>query len=474
MTDHAPGSHLCDDNEPREMKLQQNIENEVRGLIKKATNNTTQKDLQGLRDGNSEIKAKLSPLDERILELIRKQGLYKLVAGGPFHGMTPSALDFIYKTIEDKDVSKNTELRKKLEKALSNLQEEIFKEDKKATTSEKLPILPLEIQETIWNCVLLEPKVVRIGILPTERTTGEPEYLCGELCQTDKHTPMLLERNHILKSSPCPLLAVNKDSRRQALEVLGLFWEQKHPCEQADGGYVSFNHIYVNWEIDTVWLDYNLAAAWHDNKMDPSDRLITPMPAYEKVRRLAIPAESIEWPCEKHVSNIGVAIAGFTNLKHLAVLVPQKETAWSDPILVTTLPAKTFFNFLDNFGLESLGIGLEDFINEDRYGIDIEDFNMRELRECVYGAFQHTLEKFNASDREDQIAAGYIRDLSTWEWPDVQYMELSTIKKEKVRAKAKALLDALPAGSCEIDEEDTNGRRRGVNLIRDVIIHSRS
>ena len=37
-------------------------------------------------------------------------------------------------------------------------------------------------------------------------------------------------------------------------------------------------------------------------------------------------------------------------------------------------------------------------------GIDIEDFNMRELRECVYGSFQHTLEKFNASDREDQIA----------------------------------------------------------------------
>ncbi|TEY46813.1 hypothetical protein BOTCAL_0313g00040 [Botryotinia calthae] len=455
------------------MKLEQNIENEVRDLIKNPTNNATQKDSQEPRDGNTEIRANSSPLDERILYLIRKGRLYELVAGGPFNGITPSALDFIYKTIEDKETSKNTELRKKIEEALSRLEEEIFKEDKEATL-EKFSEFPLEIQKMIWKCALLDPKVVRIGILPTERNIGEMEYLRGEHYQTDKHTPMLLERNHILESPPCPLLSVNKESRKQALEVHGLFWEQKRPCEQADGGYVSFNHIYVNWEIDTVWLNYNLAVAWRDNKMDPSDRMITPMPSYEKVRRLAIPAESIEWPCERHVSDIGLAIADFTNLKDLAVLVPQEETVWSDPILVPTLPAKTFFNFLDNFGRESLGIGFENFIDEDRYEIGIEDFDMRELRECVYCAFQRTLEEFYASDREDQIAAGHIRDLSTWEWPDVQYMETSTIKKEKVRVKAKDLLDALPAGSCEIDEEDTNGRRSGVNLTRDNMMLSRS
>ncbi|TGO46675.1 hypothetical protein BCON_0312g00040 [Botryotinia convoluta] len=204
--------------------------------------------------------------------------------------------------------------------------------------------------------------------------------------------------------------------------------------------------------------------------MDPSDRLITPMPAYEKVCRLAIPAESIEWPCDMPVSDTGLAIADFTNLEDLALLVPTKETVWSDPTIVPSAPNTTLFSYLDKFDWESLGVGLETFIYEDEYDIILENFDMGELSDCVYCVFQHTLEKFYSSDKEDEIAAGYIRDLSTWELPDVRYMEVSTIEKEKVKVRAKALLEVLPAEVYEVDDEDTNGRLRGVNNARDGLL----
>ncbi|TGO20528.1 hypothetical protein BPAE_0288g00100 [Botrytis paeoniae] len=173
------------------------------------------------------------------------------------------------------------------------LEDELFNEDKEVIF-EKFPKLPLEVRTIIWEQALLEPKVVRIGIVPTERTIGHWQYCYGDLCQIDEHVPMLLERNHILKAPP----------------LHGVFWEQKRLCEGAEGGHVSINRIYVNWEIDTVWLDYNLSVAWRDNGMDSSDILVTPMPAYEKVRRLKIPAGSIEWPCDMQVSDRGTSGTG--------------------------------------------------------------------------------------------------------------------------------------------------------------------
>lgn len=52
-------------------------------------------------------------------------------------------------------------------------------------------------------------------------------------------------------------------------------------------------------------------------------------------------------------------------------------------------------------------------------------------------------------------------------------MKVSTVEKEKVKVKAKALLEVLPAAVYEVDEEDTNGRRRGVSNLREGIIFSR-
>lgn len=256
----------------------------------------------------------------------------------------------------------------------------------------------------IWEQALLEPKVVRIGIVPTERTIGNWEYNDGELMQIDSHVPMLLERNHYLKTPLCSLLSVNRESRNQALQVHGVFWEQRRPCAEAEDGYVSINRIYVNWEVDTVWLDYNLSVAWRDNEMDPSDTLITPMPAYEEVRRLATPAESIEWPCDYQASDTGLAIADFPNLMDLILLVPTKETEWSNPILVPTAPNTTFFIYLEEFDMESLGSGFEFFVGEDEYDIVMENFDMGELTECVYCVFQHTLVNFFSSDNEEEIA----------------------------------------------------------------------
>ncbi|KAF7900330.1 uncharacterized protein EAF01_007632 [Botrytis porri] len=459
MTDHTPDSPSSGHNEPREMKLEYKTEKDLDSssgpkdeleeeysisdvifdLVRSSTSDISHKDSQTLRDECKEIKATSVPSDGKIQSASRNECFYELVTAGRFHGITSSTLDFIYTTLDDKNVSK----MERSDRFFSALGDELFKEDEEVLF-EKFPKLPLEVRTMIWEQALLEAKVVRIGIVPTERTIGHWQYCWGDLVQIDHHEPMLLERNHILKTPPCSLLSVNRESRDQALQVHGVFWEQKRPFQEAEDGYVSIKRIYVNWEIDTVWLDYNLSIAWRDNIMDPSDRKIIPMPAYEEIRRLAIPAESIEWPCDMHASDTGLAIADFPDLEELTLLVPTKETA--------------------------LGAGLESFIDDDEYDIVIEDFDMEELRDCVYCVFQHTLEDFYSSDKEEEIAAGYIRDLSTWEWPEVQYMEVSTIEKEKVKVRVKALLDVLPAEVYEKDDEDTVGRRRALDFAKGITL----
>ncbi|KAF7956606.1 hypothetical protein EAE96_003940 [Botrytis aclada] len=495
MADHTPDSSSSYHGEPREMELEYKTEKDLDSSshlkeegkeefsisneplksnildpIKSSTIDGSHNDSQELRDEDTEIKANSVLSDGKTQTASRKERLYELVAAGPFHDITSSTLDFIYTTLEDESASKSSELGEEIGQAFSALEEEIFSEDKEVVF-ENFPKLSLEVRNMIWEQALLEPKVVRIGIVPTERTIVEWQRYFGDLDQIVRDVPMLLERNHILKSPPCSLLSVNRESRKQALQVHGKFFEQKSPCKEAEDGYVSINCIYVNWEIDTVWLDYNLATAWRDNIIDPSDRLFTPPPAYEKVRRLALPAEAIEWPCEMQVSDIGLAIADFPNLKDLALIVPTNETVGSDPILVPHALDTTFFDYLKE-SREALGDGLDFFISEDVYDLNLENYDMKELIVCVYHAFQHTMENFYAEDREEEIAAGYIRDLSTWEWPDVEYVHVSTTKEENVRDKAEALLELLPEEvyDSEVDEEDTDGQRRGVSSFSDMMI----
>ncbi|TGO66724.1 hypothetical protein BOTNAR_0055g00100 [Botryotinia narcissicola] len=495
MTDHTPGI-VSSHNEPREMRLEYKIEkclgssshpkkeveevndisneplkSNILDLIRSSKGDASHEDSQRLGDGCTEIKVRSTPFDGRIQTASRKERFYELVTATPLHGITSSTLDYIYTKLEDKNLSKSSELNDNIKQAFFALEDELFED--KELMFENFPKLPLEVKIMIWEKALLEPKVVRIGIVPTERTIGNWEYNGGELMQIDKDVPMLLERNHFLKSPPCSLLSVNKESRAQALQVHGVFREQRRPCAEAEDGYVPINRIYVNWEIDTVWLNYNLSVAYRDNKMDPSDTEITPMPAYEEIRCLATPAESIEWPSEYQVSDTGLAVADFPNLEDLILLVPTKETEWNNPILVPTAPNTTFFIYLEEFDMESLGSGLEFFIGEDEYGIAMENFDMGELTECVYYVFQHAFDNFFSSDKEEDIAAVHIRDLSTWNMPDVHYMKVSTIEEEKVKVKAKALLEVFPEEVYEVDEEDTNGRRRGVNNLREGIIIAR-
>ncbi|KAF7918307.1 hypothetical protein BELL_0018g00350 [Botrytis elliptica] len=485
MTDHTPGIISSYHNKPREMKLEDKTEkdldssshlkdegkeknsnsdgphkNNILDLIRSSTSGTSHQDSQELRDQGTENEARSAPFDRKTETASRKERFYELVAADPLYGITSSTLDFIYATLEDENLSKNSELSDKIRQAFSALEDELFNEDEEAIF-ERFPKLPPEVRTMIWKLNLLEPKVVRVGIVPTERTIEQWQYCAGDLMKIDGHMPMLLERNSILKTPPCSLLSVNRESRDQALQVHGVFWEQRRPCEKAEGGYVSINRIYVNWEIDTLWLDYNISVAWRDNKMDPSDILITPMPAYDKVRRLATPGESIEWPCDYQVSDTGLAIADFPNLEELFLLVPTKETEWSDPILVPTPINTKFCSFLDKFDADSLGSGIEFFFGEDEYDIITENLDIGELRDNVYFVFQHTLENFASADNEEEIEAGYIRDLSTWEWPDVRFMEVSTIEKEKVKVIAEALLEVLPAGVYEVDDEDTDEGSRG-------------
>ncbi|KAF5874576.1 uncharacterized protein Bfra_004587 [Botrytis fragariae] len=384
MTDHTPGSNSSYHKEPREMKLEYK----------------TEKDLDSSSHPKEEVKEEYS------------------ISNGPRKSNT---LYLIISSTSDTSHRDSQELR-----------------DDAQRSKRAVPLLiersrlPAERNSMIWEQAPLEPKVVRIGIVPTERTIGHWQYCYDDLIQIDEES-MLLKRNHILKTP-------------SSLQVHGVFWEQKRPCGEAEDGYVSINRIYVKWEIDTVWLDYNLSVAWRDNEMDPSDILITRMPAYEKVRRLAIPAEFIEWPCDMRASDTGLAIADLPDLEDLALLVPTKETVWSDSILVPTVPNTTSFSYLDKFDCESFGSGFEFFIDEDEYEIIFENFDM----------------------------TGYIRDIYTWEWPDAQYMKVSTIEREKVKVNAKALLGVLSAEVYEVDDEDTNGRRRGVNNFWDVMILSRN
>ncbi|TGO42587.1 hypothetical protein BHYA_0007g00910 [Botrytis hyacinthi] len=431
MTDHMSGSSSHPKKEVEEANSISNepLKSNILDLNKSSTSDASHKDSQGLGDGCTEIKASSTPFDGKIQTASRKE-------------------NFIYTKLEDENLPKSSELSDNIKQAFSALEDELFED--KELMFENFPKLPLEVKIMIWEQALLEPKVVRIGIVPTERTIGNWEYCGGELMQIDSHVPMLLERNHYLKTPPCSLLSVNRESRNRALQVHGVFWEERRPCEEAENGYVPINRIYVNLEIDTV-----------------CDPLITPMPAYEEVRRLATPAESIEWPCDMQISDTGLAIADFPNLEDLILLVPTKETEWSNPILIPTASNTTFFIYLDDFDMESLGSGLEPFVEEDEYDIVMENFDMGKLTECVYYVFQHTFDNFFSADNEEEIAAGYIRDLSTWNMPDVQYMKVSTIEKEKVKVKAKALLEVLPAEVHEVDEEDTNGRRRGVSNLRE-------
>ncbi|KAF7944793.1 uncharacterized protein EAE97_005426 [Botrytis byssoidea] len=483
MTDHTPGI-VSSHNEPREMKLEYKIEkclgssshpkkeveevndisneplkSNILDLIRSSKSDASHEDSQRLGDGCTEIKARSTPFDGKIQTASRKERFYELVTATPLHGITSSTLDYIYTKLEDENLSKSSELNDNIKQAFSALEDELFED--KELMFENFPKLPLEVKIMIWEKALLKPKVVRIGIVPTERTVGNWEYNGGELMQIDKDVPMLLERNHFLKSPSCSLLSVNKESRAQALQVHGVFREQRRPCAEAEDGYVPINRIYVNWEIDTVWLDYNLSVAYRDNKMDPSDTEITPIPAYEDIRCLAAPAESIEWSSEYQVSDTGLAVADFPNLEDLILLVPTKETEWSNPILVPTAPNTTFFIYLEEFDMDHL--------------VRVSSFLSAKMNTTLLWRISiwHAFDNFFSSDREEDIAAGHIRDLSTWNMPDVHYMKVSTIEEENVKVKAKALLEVLPAEVYEVDEEDTNGRRRGVNNLREGIIIAR-
>lgn len=170
MTDRMPGTISSNHNKPREMKFEYKTEKylgssshpkkeveEANGIsneplksnildpTKISRSDASHKDSQGLGDGCTEIKGSSTPFDGKIQTASRKERLYELVAAGPLHGITSSTLDYIYTTLEDKNLSKSSGLSGKIRQTFPGLEDELFYGDKEVMF-EKFPKLPLEVQ----------------------------------------------------------------------------------------------------------------------------------------------------------------------------------------------------------------------------------------------------------------------------------------------------------------------------------------
>ncbi|KAF7872469.1 hypothetical protein EAF04_003390 [Stromatinia cepivora] len=279
----------------------------------------------------------------------KKSQLYKLAEGNRFQGVTSSVLDFMYTILEDEDTSFTS-----VQHAFSTMKQAIFDEEEESNFR-KFPNLPLEIQnlelcaQAFADCTAIIRKYIR-----------------GRYYDFEGLVPRLFERKHI------------------------------------------------NYKIDTLWLDYNLTTVHRhretvddeDMIIDPHLKLVKPTPSYEQIRRLAIPAESIEW--YDHNNDLPDllwtpnSIAKFSNLKRLALLLPAKTSIWSDAVFVKHQPTTVASEFIESHGPNSLGFNLPEHLELRGLTVDFSlkiNNTLKDPAKLVNKLFRHAINFFETDKK---------------------------------------------------------------------------